>query len=120
MTTASQHTPGEQIAHLLSRTALGDRAAFREMLNVKPVVVYPVVPVEYASRPEPLRRNPTSTAVGAAGSAVSKVTGSLATGILSLLVVVPVTMVCMYFVYRRLPLAEATRVERAIAAGEPV
>jgi len=28
-------------------------------------------------------------------------------------------MVCMYFVYRRLPLAEATRVERAIAAGEP-
>ncbi|TFU05530.1 MFS transporter [Polymorphobacter arshaanensis] len=51
--------------------------------------------------------------------AVSKVTGSLATGILSLLVVVPVTMVCMYFVYRRLPLAEATRVERAIAAGEP-
>jgi hypothetical protein len=50
---------------------------------------------------------------------VSKVTGSLATGILSLLLVVPITMVCMYFVYRRLPLAEATRVERAIAAGEP-
>lgn len=49
---------------------------------------------------------------------VSKVSGSLSTGILSLLIVVPITMTCMFFVYRRLPEAEATRVERARAAGE--
>lgn len=51
---------------------------------------------------------------------VSKVTGSLATGILSLLLVVPITLTCLFFVYRRLPLAEATRVERARAAGEAI
>lgn len=49
---------------------------------------------------------------------VSKVSGSLSTGILALLMVVPITMTCMYFVYRGLPEAEATRVDRARAAGE--
>ena len=52
--------------------------------------------------------------------AVSKVTGSLATGMLSLLLIVPVTLTCLYQVYRRLPAAEASRIERARAAGEPI
>ena len=52
--------------------------------------------------------------------AVSKATGSLATGILSLLVMAPVTLTCLYLVYRRLPAAEASRVARARAAGEPI
>ena len=52
--------------------------------------------------------------------AVSKVTGNLGTGILSLLVAAPVTFVCLYLVYRRLPAAEASRVERARAAGEAI
>ncbi|GGD98891.1 hypothetical protein GCM10011529_01300 [Polymorphobacter glacialis] len=51
---------------------------------------------------------------------VSKATGSLATGILALLLMAPVTLACLYFLYRKLPLAEATRVERARAAGEPI
>ncbi len=50
--------------------------------------------------------------------AVSKATGSLATGVLSLLLIVPLTLTCLFLVYRKLPLAEATRVERARAAGE--
>ncbi len=52
--------------------------------------------------------------------AVSKATGSLATGILSLLLMVPVTLVCLALVYRMLPAAEASRVDRARAAGEPI
>ncbi len=52
--------------------------------------------------------------------AVSKASGSLATGIMSLLVAVPVTLTCLTLVYRRLPAAEASRVERARAAGEPI
>ena len=52
--------------------------------------------------------------------AVSKVTGSLGTGMLSLLVAVPVTLVCLTLVYFRLPAAESTRVARAHAAGEPI
>jgi MFS family permease len=52
--------------------------------------------------------------------AVSKATDSLATGVLSLLLMAPVTLTCLYLVYRKLPLAEATRVERARAAGEPI
>jgi MFS family permease len=51
---------------------------------------------------------------------VSKVTGSLATGVLSLLLMAPVTLTCLYLVYRKLPLAEATRIERARAAGEDI
>lgn len=49
---------------------------------------------------------------------MSLVTGSLGTGILSLLIAGPVTLTCLYYVYRKLPLAETTRVERAAAAGE--
>ena len=52
--------------------------------------------------------------------AVSKVTGSLATGVLSLLLMAPVTLICLFLVYRKLPAAEATRIERARAAGEPI
>ncbi len=52
--------------------------------------------------------------------AVSKITGSLATGVLALLLMSPVTLFCLWRVYRGLPVAEATRVERARAAGEPI
>ncbi len=50
--------------------------------------------------------------------AVSKLTGSLGTGILSLLIVVPLTLTCLALVWRKLPAAEASRVERARTAGE--
>jgi MFS family permease len=50
--------------------------------------------------------------------AVSKVSGSLATGVLALLLMAPVTLTCLFLVYRKLPAAEATRVDRARAAGE--
>jgi len=49
---------------------------------------------------------------------MSLVTDSLGMGILSLLVAAPVTLVCLWVVWRQLPQAEATRVERAAAAGE--
>ncbi|MBB6229512.1 MFS family permease [Polymorphobacter multimanifer] len=52
--------------------------------------------------------------------AVSKVTGSLATGVLALLLMAPVTLTCLYLVYRKLPRAEASRVARAQAAGEVI
>lgn len=51
---------------------------------------------------------------------VSKVTGSLATGVLAVLVMAPVTLTCLYLVYRKLPAAEASRIERARAVGEPI
>lgn len=51
---------------------------------------------------------------------VSKLTGDLATGVLALLIAAPVTLTCLYLVYRKLPAAEASRVERARAAGEPI
>lgn len=52
--------------------------------------------------------------------AVSKVTGSLGTGIIALLVAAPVTLTCLALVWRKLPAAEASRVARARAAGEPI
>lgn len=52
--------------------------------------------------------------------AVSKATGDLATGVLALLLMAPVTLTCLTLVYLKLPKAEATRVERARAAGEPI
>lgn len=52
--------------------------------------------------------------------AVSKITGNLATGVLALLLMAPFTLTCLYLVYRKLPLAEATRIDRARAAGEPI
>jgi MFS family permease len=51
---------------------------------------------------------------------VSKLTGDLATGVLALLLMAPVTFTCLLFVFRTLPAAEASRVERARAAGEPI
>lgn len=50
--------------------------------------------------------------------AISKVSGSLATGVLSLLVAAPLTLTCLFLVYRKLPMAEASRVARAREAGE--
>ena len=52
--------------------------------------------------------------------AVSKATGSLATGVLSLLLMAPVTLTCLYLAYRKLPAAEASRIDRARAAGEAI
>ncbi|KPF73844.1 MFS transporter [alpha proteobacterium AAP81b] len=52
--------------------------------------------------------------------AVSKASGSLATGVLALLLMAPVTLTCLALVYRKLPLAEASRVDRARAAGEAI
>jgi MFS family permease len=52
--------------------------------------------------------------------AVSKISGSLATGVLALLLMAPVTLTCLLLVYKKLPKAEATRIERARAAGEPI
>ena len=49
---------------------------------------------------------------------VSTLTGSLSIGMLSLLVVVPVTVTAAIAAYRLVPAAEATRVARARAAGE--
>ena len=49
---------------------------------------------------------------------MSKVSGSLGTGVLALLLMAPFTIICLYFVYRLLPKAEATRLNRARAAGE--
>lgn len=49
---------------------------------------------------------------------VSLITGDLGTGVISLLVAAPITLTCLYFVYRKLPAAEASRIERAAAAGE--
>jgi MFS family permease len=52
--------------------------------------------------------------------AVSKATGDLANGVLALLLMAPVTLTCLVLVYRKLPLAESSRVARAQAAGEVI
>jgi MFS family permease len=51
---------------------------------------------------------------------VSKVTQSLATGLLSLLVVVPISLTALVIAYRILPKAEETMIGRARAAGEAI
>jgi MFS family permease len=51
---------------------------------------------------------------------VSTVTGELATGILSTLVVVPLGVVLLFFAYRLVPEAERNAVARARAAGEAI
>ncbi len=51
---------------------------------------------------------------------VSSITGSLSTGVLSILVVAPISTLLLILAYRALPLAEATLLERARSAGEPV
>lgn len=52
--------------------------------------------------------------------AISAATGSLSTGVLSLMAVVPVSTACFVLLYFKLPKAEASVVERARAAGEAV
>lgn len=51
---------------------------------------------------------------------VSAWTGSLSTGVLSLLLVAPISIACLIIAYRKLPAAEARLIERARAAGEPI
>ena len=51
---------------------------------------------------------------------VSKVSGSLSTGVLSLLAVAPVSLLMLLLAMRSVPEAEATAVARARQAGEPV
>ncbi len=51
---------------------------------------------------------------------ISTITGDLAIGMLSLLTVVPISVGCLVMAYRLAPKAEATLVERARAAGEPI
>ena len=50
---------------------------------------------------------------------VSTATGSLSTGVLSLLVAAPIGLALLIAAYRLVPAAEATVLERARAAGEP-
>ncbi|MEH3048518.1 spinster family MFS transporter [Sphingomonas adhaesiva] len=51
---------------------------------------------------------------------VSTLTGSLSTGMLSLLLTVPITVAAGVGAYRLVPAAERTREERAREAGEPI
>ncbi len=51
---------------------------------------------------------------------ISTLTGSLSTGMLSLLLSVPITIAAGLAAYRRFPAAERTREARARAAGEPI
>ena len=51
---------------------------------------------------------------------VSTMSGSLSIGMLSLLCVVPISLALMIFAYRGVGKAEATIIERARAAGEPI
>jgi MFS family permease len=51
---------------------------------------------------------------------VSAVTGNLATGVLALLLMAPFTIVTLFLVYRLLPAAEASRLDRARSAGENI
>lgn len=51
---------------------------------------------------------------------VSTLTGDLATGILSLLLVAPISIFSLVMAYRLVPKAEATMIDRARAAGEVI
>ena len=51
---------------------------------------------------------------------VSDLTGSLQTGILSVLAVMPISIICLITAYRIVPKAEATLLDRARAAGEKI
>ena len=51
---------------------------------------------------------------------ISTLTGSLATGVLSLLATTPLALAAIYGAYRLLPAAEAGKIERAREAGEPI
>lgn len=49
---------------------------------------------------------------------VSELTGSLRSGVLSVLLAAPVCVILLLLAYRSLPRAEASMIERARAAGE--
>lgn len=51
---------------------------------------------------------------------ISTVTGDLATGMLSLLAAVPISVMCLVMAYKLVPKAEASLIDRARAAGEPI
>ena len=51
---------------------------------------------------------------------MSQAIGDLGYGVLSLLVVVPISLAALLYLYRALPAAEASRLDRARAAGEPI
>jgi MFS family permease len=51
---------------------------------------------------------------------MSKVTGDLATGVLSLLAFAPISLAALLVAYRILPKAEASLLDRARAAGEAI
>lgn len=51
---------------------------------------------------------------------ISSVTGSLRTGILSMLAASPISVFLLWRAYRTVPEAERTMIERARAAGEPI
>jgi len=51
---------------------------------------------------------------------VADITGSIGTGILSLLVTLPIAVGCAIAAYRLVPAAEASKVERARDAGEAI
>jgi MFS family permease len=51
---------------------------------------------------------------------VSATTGSLSTGVLSVLLIVPIGLALLTAAYRLVPTAAATVVDRARAAGEPI
>jgi MFS family permease len=51
---------------------------------------------------------------------ISALSGSLSTGVLSLMAVLPVSTTCLILLYFKLPRAEASVVERARQAGEPI
>lgn len=51
---------------------------------------------------------------------VSELLGNLGHALLSTMLLAPLPFLCMLYVYRNLPKAEATRIERARAVGEPV
>jgi 2-keto-4-pentenoate hydratase/2-oxohepta-3-ene-1,7-dioic acid hydratase in catechol pathway/MFS family permease len=54
-----------------------------------------------------------------ASGKVATLTGSLQTGVFSLLVMPPITLLCLWLVARRMAAREGDKLERAIAAGEP-
>jgi MFS family permease len=52
--------------------------------------------------------------------AISTATGSLGTGVMALLAAAPISVLLLWFAWSRVPIAEATLVERARAVGEPI
>jgi MFS-type transporter involved in bile tolerance (Atg22 family) len=51
---------------------------------------------------------------------LSQAFGDLGYGVIALLAVVPLSLVALLYLYRALPAAEASRLDRARAAGEAI